>query len=134
MIVAMFVSFQEAKGIVFVTHVGVELPDEAGEVVVLEVLGQQVTGEVERVPHDEAGAAGAPRHDVVGRRVLHHLVRLDQERRRPTAAASAAAQVGTLHVNRASQFSNQQLLCTMQERSPVLTRAASLSHEQVLTT
>ena len=84
-----------------VTHVCVELPDEAGEVVVLEVLGQQVPREVRRVPHHEAGAAGAPRHDVVGRRVLHHLVGLDEERRRRARPASATAvRVGTLHAGR----------------------------------
>jgi hypothetical protein len=77
------------------THIGVELPDEAGEVVVLEVLGQQLLGEFRRVPHDEAGAAGAPRHHAVGRRVLQHLVGLDQERRR--RARPAAARLGTLH-------------------------------------
>ena len=57
----------------------------------LEVLGQQVPGEVRRVPDDEAGAAGAPGDDAVGGRVLHHLVGLDQERRR------AALRVGSLH-------------------------------------
>ena len=81
------------------THVGVELPDEAGEVVVLEVLGQQVPREVGRVPHHEAGAAGAPRHHAVGRRVLHHLVGLDQERRRRERGALRLRLRATLHVD-----------------------------------
>jgi hypothetical protein len=63
-------------------YVGVELPDEAGEVVVLEVLGQEVPGELGRVPHHEAVVGGAPRNYRVGCRVVHHVVRLAQERRR----------------------------------------------------
>lgn len=40
------------------THVGVELPDEAGKVVVLEMLGQQVARKLRRLPHDEAAGGG----------------------------------------------------------------------------
>lgn len=35
-------------------YIGVKLPDEAGEVVVLEVLWQEVPGELRRLPDDEA--------------------------------------------------------------------------------
>jgi hypothetical protein len=68
------------------TYVGVELPDEGGEVAVLEVLGQEVPGELGRVPDDEGVAAGAPGDDVVGGRVVDHVVGLDEERRRPCPA------------------------------------------------
>jgi len=64
------------------TYIGVELPDEAGEVVVLEVVREEVAGELGRAPHDEGGVVLAPRHDVVGAGVVHQLVRLGQERRR----------------------------------------------------
>ena len=35
-------------------HVGVQLPHEGREVVVLEVLGQHFLAELRRLPHDEA--------------------------------------------------------------------------------
>lgn len=41
-------------------HIGVKLPDEAGEVAVLEEARQQDIGEDVRIPHDEAVAGGAP--------------------------------------------------------------------------
>jgi hypothetical protein len=62
-------------------HVGVELAHEAGEVVVLEVLGQQIARELRRAPHDEGRPVVVPRDDVVHRRVVHQLVRLAEERR-----------------------------------------------------
>ena len=82
-----------------VTHVGVELADEAGEVAVLEVGGQHTGRELGRVPDHEAPVRGvAPRHHRVAGRVVHHLVRLQQERRRSaTAAAAGPAGAGDLH-------------------------------------
>ena len=68
------------------THVGVELPDEAGEVVVLEVRGQQRLREDEGVGDDEAVVPPAPADDPVRPGVLHHHVRLPHERRRRAAA------------------------------------------------
>ena len=74
-----------------VTHVGVELADEAGEVAVLEVGGQHTGRELGRVPDHEAPVRGvAPRHHRVVGRVVHHLVRLQQERRRSATAAGPA--------------------------------------------
>lgn len=63
------------------TYIGVQLPHKTGEVIVLEVLGQQVPGELRRVPNNEAVVSGAPGHNRVGRRVVHHVIRLAQERR-----------------------------------------------------
>ena len=65
------------------THVGVELAHEGGEVAVLEVLGEEVAGELGGAPHQEGRAGVIPRDGVVGAGVLHHRVRLRQERRRP---------------------------------------------------
>lgn len=62
-------------------YIGVELSDEAGEVVVLEVLGEKMLRELGRVPNHEAVVASAPRDDRVRRRVVHHVVCLAQERR-----------------------------------------------------
>ena len=63
----------------FCTHIGVELPDEAGEVVVLEVVRQHVAREGGGVPHDEAVPRGAPGDDPVERRLAHQVVGLGQE-------------------------------------------------------
>lgn len=41
--------------------IGVKLPDEAGEVPVLEILGKQRGGECVRIPHDEAIPRPVPR-------------------------------------------------------------------------
>ena len=65
----------------FDTHIGVELPDEAGEVVVLEVVGEHVAREGGGVPDDEAVAGVAPGDDPVQLRLAHQVVRLGQERR-----------------------------------------------------
>jgi hypothetical protein len=64
------------------THIGVELPDEAGEVVVLEVVRQHVAREGGGVPDDEAVPGGAPGDDPVERRLAHQVIGLGQERRR----------------------------------------------------
>ena len=61
-------------------YVGVELPDEAGEADVLEVPGEKALAELGRIANDKAVAGMAPRHDCVGRWIVHHVVRLDQER------------------------------------------------------
>lgn len=65
------------------TYVSVELANEGGEVIVLEVIGEDVASELRRSPHDEGGdAVVAPGNNVVGRGVVDQLVRLRQERRR----------------------------------------------------
>lgn len=66
------------------TYVGIELADEAGKVVVLEIGREKEASELGRVPHDEAVVGGAPRNDVVGGGIVHHLVGLEKERRRTT--------------------------------------------------
>lgn len=68
--------------------IGVELTDEAGEVVVLEVGGKEDASELGRVPDDEAVIGWGPRDDLVRRRVVDHVVRLQQKRRRSSAATS----------------------------------------------
>ena len=75
------------------THISVELADEAGEVVVLEILGQQILGELRGVPHHEAVVLRPPRNDRVRRRIVHHVVRLAQERRRRGGRRRAAVGV-----------------------------------------
>ena len=62
------------------TNIDIELTDEAGEVVVLEIVGEECEGELGHVPYDEAVAAFGPRDDGVGGGVLHHVVALVQER------------------------------------------------------
>ena len=69
------------------TDIGVELADEAGEVVVLEVRGEHGLREEEGVGADEAVVPLAPPDEPVRPGVLHHPVRLPHERRRPAADA-----------------------------------------------
>jgi hypothetical protein len=65
------------------THIGVELADERREVAVLEVLGEEVACELGGAPHHERRAGVVPGDRLVRGRVLHHGVRLRQERRSP---------------------------------------------------
>ncbi|KAJ1390899.1 hypothetical protein SESBI_37143 [Sesbania bispinosa] len=61
-------------------HVSVQLPDEAGEVVVLKMVRQDVSGELRNIPNNKGVVVMTPRHHRVGGRVIHHVVRLAQER------------------------------------------------------
>ena len=56
------------------TYIGVELANEAGEVVVFEIVGEKVPSEFGGSPNDEGGVVFAPRDYVVGGRVLYKLV------------------------------------------------------------
>ena len=56
------------------THVGVELPHEAAEVWVVEVLGQDLGAELVELVHRELLAVSHPRHDVVSLLVGHDRV------------------------------------------------------------
>lgn len=58
------------------TYIGVELPDEAGEIIVLEVGGKEAGGELGGIPDDEAGLCAAPGDDFVGGRIVNHVVGL----------------------------------------------------------
>lgn len=63
-------------------YVDIELADEAGEVVVLEIVGEKGDGELGNVGDEEAVTTGeGPGDDGVGGRVFHHVVTLVQERR-----------------------------------------------------
>lgn len=59
--------------------IGVELTDEAGEIVVLKVVGEEVASELRGPPNDEGGVVFAPRNDVVGCRIVYQLVRFGEE-------------------------------------------------------
>ena len=61
-------------------YIGVELANEAGEVVVLEVVGKKVPGELGGSPNDEGGVVFAPRDYVIRGGIVHQLVCLGQER------------------------------------------------------
>ncbi|KAF3946117.1 hypothetical protein CMV_027580, partial [Castanea mollissima] len=58
----------------------IQLADEAGEVFVLKVFGQKVSGELVSIPNYKAVVGIAPRHHRVGLRVIHHRIKLLQER------------------------------------------------------
>lgn len=61
------------------TYVGVELANEAREVVVLEVFGEKVTSELGGTPNDKGGVVVAPRDDMVGEWVVNELVRFGKK-------------------------------------------------------
>jgi hypothetical protein len=62
------------------TYVGVELPDERAEVAVLEVLREELAGELVGLVNRELRAFFAPRHDVFTRSVVHHVVPTSNEK------------------------------------------------------
>ena len=70
------------------SYVGVELSDEAGEVAVLEVGGEEEIREGGGVEDEEGVACGAPAHDGVRGRVADHVERLRHERRDGARAAA----------------------------------------------
>ena len=64
----------------FPEAVDVELADETGEVVVLEVIGEKSEGELGDIGDEEGVALMGPRDDGVGGRVGDHIVALLKER------------------------------------------------------
>ena len=61
-------------------YIGIELTNEAGEIVVLEISGQDLLREVKRVDDDEAVAGSSPRDQIVRRWIVDHLISLHNER------------------------------------------------------
>ena len=64
-----------------IAYISIQLPDKAGKVVVLEVLGEQVFGEFRGVPNNKAAASLIPRDDQIGDWVIHHFIGFGEERR-----------------------------------------------------
>lgn len=62
------------------TYIGIELANEAGEIIVLEVIWEQISGELRRSPHYERRPVIVPRYQVVHRWIVDELVGLCQER------------------------------------------------------
>lgn len=50
----------------FSKTIGVELSDEAGEIVVFEIIGKEIASELRRTPNNESSVVVTPRNDVVG--------------------------------------------------------------------
>lgn len=63
----------------FSKTVGVELPHKAGEVVMFEVVGQQISGEFRWSPDYKSGKILAPRNNVIGSRIVDKLVSFGEE-------------------------------------------------------
>lgn len=76
------------------THIGIELADEGREVIVLEVSRKKEAWKFRMVPNDEAVVGGAPRDNLIRRRIIYHLVSLHQERRRSSSSFSGGAAHG----------------------------------------
>lgn len=62
--------------------VSVKLTDKAGEVVVFEISGKQISGEIGGLPDDEGSARLVPGNDAVGGRIVDELVGLGEKGRR----------------------------------------------------
>lgn len=60
--------------------ISVELADKAGEIVVLEVVGEEIAGELRGTPDDESGVVFAPGDNVIGGGIVDQLVSLGEER------------------------------------------------------
>lgn len=58
------------------------MSNEAREIIVLEILGEQISGEHRRIPHHEARSVLVPGDHVLYAGVLDELIGLGQERRR----------------------------------------------------
>nr|GMD02406.1 hypothetical protein Iba_chr05fCG16320 [Ipomoea batatas] len=80
---------------------GVQLSDKTGEVVVLEVFGQNIFSEPRHIPNHETLVALTPRNHCIGRRIIHHGICLTQKRRwRVRDRLSTGALVNSDHVSR----------------------------------
>lgn len=60
-------------------YICIELADKAREIVVLEVVREEVTGELRGTPDDKCGVIFAPRNDVIGCRIIDQMVRFGEE-------------------------------------------------------
>lgn len=63
------------------TYISIQLSDEAGKVVVLEVLGQQIFSELRGIPNNKAMASLIPRNDRIGDGIIHHFIGFGKEGR-----------------------------------------------------
>lgn len=61
------------------TYISVELPDEAREVVVLEVIGKEIASKLRRTPNNKGSIFFTPGDDVISGRVVHQLVCLGEK-------------------------------------------------------
>jgi len=64
------------------THIGVELPHKAWEVVVLEVVGQDISWELRGSPHHKGGVIFTPWHNVISAGIINKLIGFGEERSR----------------------------------------------------
>lgn len=83
-------------------YVGVELPDEAGKVVVLEILWEQISGEDGGVPDHKARPVGVPGYDVINCGIIDQLIGFAQKRRRRTSLRLAGSGLAVLFHRRRS--------------------------------
>jgi len=73
------------------TYIGIELTDEAGEIVVLEIGWEKNTREFRRVPNDEAFVIRTPGNDLICSGIIHHVIRLLKKRCRTSSASAGGS-------------------------------------------
>lgn len=64
------------------SYISIQLSNEAVKIIVFEVVGKKLSGELRWVPDDEAIVSGTPGHNSVSRRIIDHIVCFGKKRRR----------------------------------------------------
>lgn len=72
------------------TYISIKLPNEAGEIIMLEVFRKQFPREFQRIQHHKAQITRTPRNDAVCRGIIYHVVSLRQKRRQGIGIALRA--------------------------------------------
>lgn len=67
-------------------YISVQLANKAGEVIMLKILRQKLFSELSKIPNNEAIVIITPRDDFIGGSIVHHIIRLHEERRRRISA------------------------------------------------
>nr|GMD52300.1 hypothetical protein Iba_scaffold47220CG0010 [Ipomoea batatas]GME00880.1 hypothetical protein Iba_scaffold56159CG0010 [Ipomoea batatas] len=65
----------------FLESISIQLSDEAGEVIVLEESGQQISGEFGRVPDNKTLVVLTPGDNRISGGIIHHFISLGNKRR-----------------------------------------------------
>lgn len=81
------------------SYISVQLSNEAREVVVLKALWQKFSRKFRHVPDDEGVASFTPGNDGVSRRIVHHVVRLAQKRRRRIRNRGGSILMNSVHIS-----------------------------------
>jgi hypothetical protein len=71
------------------TYIGIELTNEAGEIVMLEIGWKKNASEFRGIPNDETVIGRAPRNDLICAGIVHHIIRFLKKRRRTSSVSGS---------------------------------------------